>query len=116
MREFEDAGYSGKFLERPDLDDLRDLVASGGVFHCAACGSAMATTYHPLRKIGYYRCGKRYRLGTHACSLGKNHRAEDTEAVVRNFVSSVFKGPQRLRHGRDARQGKSIEFMGARRG
>jgi hypothetical protein len=30
---------------------------------------------------------------------------------VRNFVSSVFKGPQRLRHGRDARQGKSIEFI-----
>src|SRR5918998_492454 len=31
VREFEDAGYSGKFLERPDLDELRDLVASGGV-------------------------------------------------------------------------------------
>ena len=31
VREFEDAGYSGKFLERPDLDELRDLAASGGV-------------------------------------------------------------------------------------
>src|SRR5215208_5013033 len=31
VREFEDAGYSGKFLERPDLDELRDLVVSGGV-------------------------------------------------------------------------------------
>ena len=31
VREFEDAGYSGKFLERPDLDELRDLVAAGGV-------------------------------------------------------------------------------------
>jgi site-specific DNA recombinase len=31
VRELEDAGYSGKFLERPDLDELRDLVASGGV-------------------------------------------------------------------------------------
>ncbi len=31
VREFEDAGYSGKFLERPDLDELRDLVATGGV-------------------------------------------------------------------------------------
>ena len=28
--EFEDAGYSGKFLERPALDELRDLVAAGG--------------------------------------------------------------------------------------
>jgi site-specific DNA recombinase len=31
VREFEDAGYSGKFLERPDLDELRDLVAAGGL-------------------------------------------------------------------------------------
>src|SRR5215210_7822805 len=31
VRELEDAGYSGKFLERPDLDELRDLVASGGI-------------------------------------------------------------------------------------
>ena len=31
VREFEDAGYSGKFLERPGLDELRDLVAVGGV-------------------------------------------------------------------------------------
>ncbi len=31
VKEFEDAGYSGKFLERPDLDELRDLVAAGGV-------------------------------------------------------------------------------------
>lgn len=29
--EFEDGGYSGYFLERPNLDNLRDLVASGGV-------------------------------------------------------------------------------------
>lgn len=31
VREFEDAGYSGKFLERPDLDELRDLAAGGGL-------------------------------------------------------------------------------------
>ena len=29
--EFEDGGYSGYFLGRPGLDNLRDLVASGGV-------------------------------------------------------------------------------------
>jgi site-specific DNA recombinase len=28
--EFEDPGYSGKFLERPDLDELRDLIAADG--------------------------------------------------------------------------------------
>jgi site-specific DNA recombinase len=31
VREFEDAGYSGKFLERPALDEPRDLVVAGGV-------------------------------------------------------------------------------------
>ena len=31
VKEFEDAGYSGKFLERPDLDEFRDLVGSGGL-------------------------------------------------------------------------------------
>jgi site-specific DNA recombinase len=31
VREFEDPGFSGKFLERPDLDELRDLVTAGGV-------------------------------------------------------------------------------------
>jgi hypothetical protein len=31
VRELEDAGYSGEFLERPDLDELRDVVVSGGV-------------------------------------------------------------------------------------
>lgn len=31
VREFEDAGFSGAYLERPDLDELRDLVAAGGI-------------------------------------------------------------------------------------
>jgi site-specific DNA recombinase len=48
---------------------------TGGVLRCAACGGAMATTFHPHRKMGYYRCGKRYRFGTHACSQGRNFRA-----------------------------------------
>jgi site-specific DNA recombinase len=72
-----------------------------GVLRCAACGGAMATTFHPLRKMGYYRCGKRYRLGAHACSQGKNFRAEDTEAGVWNFVSNFLKDPERLRRGLD---------------
>jgi site-specific DNA recombinase len=74
---------------------------TGGVLRCAACGGAMATTYQSHREVGYYRCGKRYRLGSHACSQGKNFRAEDTERDVWNFVSSVLKDPERLRSGLD---------------
>jgi site-specific DNA recombinase len=72
---------------------------TGGVLRCAACGSAMATTFHNLRNVGYYRCGRRYRLGTHACLQGKNFRAEEAEAVVWSFVSRVLKDPERLRRG-----------------
>jgi site-specific DNA recombinase len=74
---------------------------TGGVFRCASCGSAMATNYITPRQTGYYRCGRRYRLGQHACSQGKNIRAEDTEAVVWGFVSSILKDPERLRRGID---------------
>ena len=31
VKEFEDPGYLGKFLESPDLDELRDLVTTGGL-------------------------------------------------------------------------------------
>jgi site-specific DNA recombinase len=74
---------------------------TGGVLRCAACGSAMATTFHNYRNVGYYLCGRRCRLGTHACLQGKNFRAEEAEAVVWNFVSSVLKDPERLRRGMD---------------
>jgi site-specific DNA recombinase len=74
---------------------------TGGVLRCAACGGAMATNYITPRKTGYYRCGRRYRLGAYACSQGKNFRAEETEAVVWSFVSRVLKDPERLRRGMD---------------
>jgi site-specific DNA recombinase len=72
---------------------------TGGVLRCAACGGAMATNYMTPRQTGYYRCGKRYRLGEHACSQGKNFRAEDTEALVWQFVSGILKDPAKLRRG-----------------
>jgi site-specific DNA recombinase len=74
---------------------------TGGVLRCAACGSAMATNFITPRQTGYYRCGKRYRLGKHACSQGKNLRAEKTEKIIWEFVSGVLKDPQRLRRGLD---------------
>src|SRR5918998_3012974 len=72
---------------------------TGGVLRCAACGGAMATNYMTPRQTGYYRCGKRYRLGKYACSQGKNFRAEETEAVVWQFVSGILKDPAELRRG-----------------
>ena len=74
---------------------------TGGVLRCAACEGAMATNYITPRQTGYYRCGKRYRLGTHACSQGKNFRAEETETTVWEFVSGILKDPQRIRRGLD---------------
>jgi len=74
---------------------------TGGVLRCAACGGAMATNYITPRQTGYYRCVRRYRLGEHACSQGKNIRAEETEAAVWGFVSQILKDPERLRRGID---------------
>jgi hypothetical protein len=72
---------------------------TGGVLRCAACGGAIATNYITPRQTGYYRCGKRYRLGEYACPQGKNFRAEETEAVVWQFVSDLLKDPTELRRG-----------------
>ena len=61
----------------------------------------MATNFITPRQMGYYRCGKRYRLGKNTCSQGKNFRAEETETTVWEFVSGILKDPQRLRRGLD---------------
>jgi hypothetical protein len=74
---------------------------TGGVLRCAACGGAMATNFITPRKTGYYRCGRRYRLGRHACSQSKSLRAEETEALIWGFVSSILKDPERLQRGLD---------------
>ena len=74
---------------------------TGGVLRCAACGGAMATNYMTPRQTGYYRCGKRYRLGKYACSQGKNFRAEQTEALVWQFVLEIITDAAKLRRGLD---------------
>jgi site-specific DNA recombinase len=70
---------------------------TGGVLRCAACGYAMGTNFLTDRGIGYYRCGRRYRLGLDACSQSKTLRAVETEALVWGFVSDVLKDPTRLK-------------------
>jgi site-specific DNA recombinase len=74
---------------------------TGGVLRCAACGYAMGTNFITDRGIGYYRCGRRYRLGLDACSQSKTLRAVETEALVWEFVSDVLKDPTRLKRGLD---------------
>src|SRR5215208_534728 len=59
----------------------------------------MATNYFTTRETGYYRCGRRYRLGVPACSQGKYFRAVETEALVWGFVSDILKDPTRLERG-----------------
>lgn len=61
----------------------------------------MGTNFITTRGMGYYRCGRRYRLGRSACQQGKNFRAEDTEALVWDFVSGILKDPLRLKRGLD---------------
>ena len=59
----------------------------------------MGTNFIIDRGIGYYRCGRRYRLGVNACSQSKTLRAIETEALVWGFVSGVLQDPTRLELG-----------------
>ena len=57
----------------------------------------MATNYMTPPQTGYYRCGRRYRLGKYACSQGKNFRAEETERRVWEAVAGLLGDPEQLR-------------------
>jgi site-specific DNA recombinase len=74
---------------------------TGGVLRCEACGGAMGTNFVTTRGAAYYRCGRKYRVGSSACRQGKYFRAEDTEALVWDFVSSILKDPDGLKRGLD---------------
>jgi hypothetical protein len=75
----------------------------------------MATNYIATRETGYYRCGRRYRLGVHACSQSKTFLAVETEALVWGFVSGILKDPTRLERGLDEmlEQEKALSSRGA---
>jgi len=74
---------------------------TGSVLRCAECRIAMGTNHITGRNVRYYRCTRRYGRGVEACSMGKNFRADTTEAAVWDFVSSILKDPDRLRSGLD---------------
>ena len=44
----------------------------------------------------YYRCPRRLRFDKEACPNGKNHRADQAESRVWEFVSAILKDPEKL--------------------
>jgi site-specific DNA recombinase len=79
-------------------------LPSGSV-RCSGCGTRM-TQYASIaggRVYAYYRCARLARLGKNSCpSLEsyrsrKNHRAENVERLVWEFVSDLMKDPVQLR-------------------
>jgi hypothetical protein len=75
----------------------------------------MGTNFIIDRGTGYYRCGRRYRLGVDACSQSKTLCAVETEALVWGFVSGVLKDPTRLELGlnRMIEQEKALRSRGS---
>lgn len=74
----------------------------------------MGTNFIIPREIGYYRCGRKYRLGIEACSHSKTFRAEETETLVWKFVSGILKDPARLERGLNEmlEREKALAFRG----
>ncbi len=89
----------------------------GGVLRCVRGRDGYQL--HHAAPDGLFRCGKRYRLGKHACSQRKNFRAEESETTIWEFVSGILKNPQRLRRGLDEtldRKGRRPRGARTRRG
>jgi hypothetical protein len=91
---------------RPSANGERFWELSGGILYCGECGRRMTvhTSVDPKGRgrgrYFYYRCARGGRRNEERpCSHGKNHRAEETEAVVWGLVSSLLKDPERLRAG-----------------
>jgi hypothetical protein len=89
---------------RPSSSGDRFWELSGGVFFCAICGCRMCPDRRRSspgngRLYYYYRCPTRHHKGKDACPQGRSYRAEETEALVWEFVSGLLKDPDRLRAG-----------------
>jgi DNA invertase Pin-like site-specific DNA recombinase len=111
MRELEDAGYSGKFLERPDLDELRDLVATGGA-------DVMVMSKRDRLARGLYAGYLKNEFKRHGVELmALDSRTEDTpygdllENTLDNFSEfERFMIADRMRRGKrsKSKQGKLV--------
>jgi site-specific DNA recombinase len=110
-----EAGVPRELVEaaREMIEDNRPPSSTGrrfwqlpsGTVRCSGCGTRM-TQYASAaggRIYAYYRCARLARLGKDSCpSLEgyrsrKNHRAENVERLVWEFVSDLMKDPAQLR-------------------
>jgi site-specific DNA recombinase len=110
-----EAGVPRELVEaaREMIEDNRPPGSTGrrfwqlpsGTVRCSGCGTRM-TQYASAaggRIYAYYRCARLARLGKGSCpSLEgyrsrKNHRAENVERLVWEFVSDLMKDPAQLR-------------------
>jgi site-specific DNA recombinase len=105
-REWVDATREAiKNNKRPSANADRVWELSGGMLFCKECGNRMSvhtTVEHwkgKVRRHYYYRCPKRQRHGSEACSHKKNYRATDVESRVWEFVAELLQDPERLRAG-----------------
>jgi len=91
--------------KKPSANDDRVWELSGGMFFCRECGNRMSvhtTVEHwkgKVRRHHYYRCPKRQRHGSEACSHKKHYRAVDVESRVWEFVAELLQDPERLQAG-----------------
>ena len=72
-----------------------------GAVHCAACGKQMHQYAAAAggRIYAYYKCSRLVRFGKDGCSPDRvrtNHRAEEVEQRVWEFVSDLMKDPEEL--------------------
>jgi site-specific DNA recombinase len=88
--------------ERTSKNGGRFWELSGGILCCASCRwnmkTATVTRGNSPKRSYYYRCSKRNnRYGD--CPNRKNHRADNVEPRVWDFVSGLLKNPQQLHAG-----------------
>jgi site-specific DNA recombinase len=96
---------------KPSSAGERFWELSGGVFVCGGCGHRMQSdrkrrSTSSDRYHHYYKCpNRRPRPGIIERCPGsrKSHKAEETEALVWDFVSGLLKNPTRLKIGLEKR-------------
>ena len=92
-----------KNLRVPSAAGRREWELSGGILRCADCATNMMTSSvagaRVKGRLFYYRCRNHNRDRNEACPHKKNHRSDDVEPLVWEFVSGLLKEPERLRAG-----------------
>src|SRR5215208_6192698 len=88
----------------------------GGAVRCGACGTRMTQYAVPRRGriYAYYKCARLLRFGKDGCSPDRvrtNHRAEEVERSVWEFVSGLMRDPEQLRE--DLERMMELERRGA---